>query len=220
MGLPGDDLSLTMRVLYRLSYVGLEPRILAAVALMVSGRYVIGARAPPVIKTYPPLSSANRTCSISGLSSTFRLEGAASLQEVCSVSPQSSPASAAARAQRFDPPGPLEFAQDLVDVAIADPGCRLADVGDRELPDHQRVDERRDQRLLRPAATDRACATLELLVGGGENAKEVVRPRAQVMATVVPADRGQPPGRPGALLRPAPLRTGRAGFLASGSSKP
>src|ERR1019366_3424415 len=71
-------------------------------------------------------------------------------------------------------------------------GCRLADVGDRELLDHQRVDERRDQRLLRPAATDRACATLELLVGGGENAKEVVRPRAQVMATVVPADRGQP----------------------------
>ena len=28
------------------------------------------------------------------------------------------------------------------------------------------------------------------------------------------------PGRPGALLRPAPLRTGLAGFLASGSSKP
>ena len=28
------------------------------------------------------------------------------------------------------------------------------------------------------------------------------------------------PGRPGALLRPAPLRTGRASFPASGSSKP
>jgi hypothetical protein len=27
-------------------------------------------------------------------------------------------------------------------------------------------------------------------------------------------------GRPGALLRPAPLGTGLAGFLASGSSKP
>jgi predicted pyridoxine 5'-phosphate oxidase superfamily flavin-nucleotide-binding protein len=29
-----------------------------------------------------------------------------------------------------------------------------------------------------------------------------------------------PSGRPGALLRPAPLRTGRATFTASGSSKP
>jgi hypothetical protein len=28
------------------------------------------------------------------------------------------------------------------------------------------------------------------------------------------------PGRPGALLRPAPLRTGLAAFTASGSSKP
>jgi hypothetical protein len=33
-------------------------------------------------------------------------------------------------------------------------------------------------------------------------------------------DRAVGPGRPGALLRPAPLRTGRARFPASGSSKP
>ena len=30
----------------------------------------------------------------------------------------------------------------------------------------------------------------------------------------------KPPGRPGTLLCPAPLRTGRAAFTASGSSKP
>lgn len=61
---------------------------------------------------------------------------------------QSSPAGAAASAEWHDRALALEFGEHPVDVAVADAGGGLTDVGDRELVDEQRVDEALDQLAL------------------------------------------------------------------------
>src|SRR5205814_6335761 len=51
-------------------------------------------------------------------------------------------------------------------------------------------------------------------------ASHTLAPNTHAHPILGTTDRTDEPGRPGALLRPAPLRTGRACFHASGSSKP
>jgi hypothetical protein len=73
--------------------------------------------------------------------------------------PQTAPSGAAACAERFEDPRLLQFAQDLADVRIAHARGRLSNLGDRELVGQQRIDERRDERLLGPPANQYACAS-------------------------------------------------------------
>ncbi len=54
--------------------------------------------------------------------------------------------------------------------AIADSRRRLTNIGDRELWNHQRVDEGRDQSLLGTASGACSGAALELLVRGNQDA--------------------------------------------------